>query len=142
MDLLYKSADEHATSYVCDNFNYYLIRLQQKISEQDYKAAYSAVLESAKEKPYQKIILSVIDNEQSPLSVPFSARSWFASYFSPQYYKLVNRDVIVGVVKPKTKLQANMMNVILGVVEKTNIKINLAYFDEEKEAVEWVKNPI
>ncbi|WP_291726509.1 STAS/SEC14 domain-containing protein [Bernardetia sp.] len=141
MNLLYKSSDESATSYICDETGYYLIRLQSKVSEQNYKAAYSAVLESAKTKPYQKIILSVIDDDENPLSVPFSARSWFASYFSPQFYKLAQNQVDVGIVKPKTKLQTNMMHVILGVVEKTNIKINAAYFDKEEEAKEWMKCP-
>ena len=124
MNLLYQSADECATSYIDTEAHYYLMRLQKKVTEKDYKAAYSAILESSETKPYKKLILSVVDTETDPLSVPFSARSWFASYFAPKFYAMADKNVTVGIVKPKTKFQENMMNVILGVVDKANIKIN------------------
>ncbi len=140
MDLLYKSDNDSSSSYINTTFNYYLIRLQNKVSDVDYKAAYSAVLEKHQINPYNKIVLSVIDTDATPLLIPFSARSWFASYFTPKFYATANKNVIVGVVKPKTKFQENMMNVILGVVEKANIKVKAEYFETEKEAVEWIKN--
>ncbi len=140
MYLLYQSVDECASSYIDTETNYYLIRLQKKVAEEDYKAAYSAILESSETKPYRKIILSVVDDKDFPLSVPFSARSWFASYFAPKFYAMAEKDVTVGIVKPKTKFQENMMNVILGVVDKANIKINAEYFESEEEAREWIKN--
>ncbi|WP_338792106.1 STAS/SEC14 domain-containing protein [Bernardetia sp. Wsw4-3y2] len=140
MHLLYQSVDECASSYIDTETNYYLIRLQKKVTEEDYKAAYSAILESSETKPYRKIILSVVDDKNFPLSVPFSARSWFASYFAPKFYAMAEKDVTVGIVKPKTKFQENMMNVILGVVDKANIKINAEYFESEEEAREWIKN--
>ena len=141
MNLLYKSDDDCAYAYIDSNFNYYLVRLQGKVSEKDYKAAYSAILESCETKPYKKLILSVVDSDDNPLSIPFSARSWFASYFSPQFYKIAEKDVTVGIVKPQTKFQTNMINVILGVVDKANIKINAEYFENEEAAREWIKNP-
>ena len=140
MDLLYQSADDCANSYIDSASNYYLIRLQKKVTEQDYKAAYSAILESSETKPYKKLVLSVIDTEEMPLSIPFSARSWFASYFTPKFYTMADKNVTVGVVKPKTKFQTNMMNVIVGVVEKANIKIKAEYFESEEEAKEWIKD--
>ncbi len=142
MNLLYKSDDDCACSYIDTDFNYYLVRMQGKVSEKDYKAAYSVLLESSETKPYKKLVLSVIDNEDFPMSIPFSARSWFASYFSPKFYKIAEKDVTVAIVKPKTKFQENMMNVILGVVDKANIKIKAEYFENEEEAREWIKNPV
>lgn len=142
MDVLYKSADDCANSYIDTTSNYYLIRLQKKITEQDYKAAYSAILDSSEVKPYKKIILSMIDNEEHPLSVPFAARSWFASYFSPKFYAMAEKNVTVGMVKPKTKFQTNMVNVLIGVVKKAEIKVKFKYFENEEDAKEWIKNPI
>jgi hypothetical protein len=142
MNLLYKSDDDCASAYIDTSANYYLIRLQRKVNETDYKAAYSAVLESSDTKPYKKIILSMIDSEAVPLSISFSARSWFASYFSPKFYAMAEKNVTVGIVKPKTKFQNNMVNVIMGVIEKASIKVRVEYFENEEEAIEWIKNPL
>jgi len=142
MNLLYKSDDDCACSYIDNNFNYYLVRLQGKITDKDYKGVYSAILESCETKPYKKLVLSVIDNEEFPMSVPFSARSWFASYFSPKFYKIAEKDVKVAIVKPQTKFQTNMINVIIGVIDKANIKVKIEYFESEEEAIEWIKNSI
>jgi len=142
MDLLYQSADDCANSYIYTASNYDRIRLQKKVNETDYKAAYSAVLESAKNKSYNKIVLSMKDNEASPLSVSFSARSWFASYFSPKFYEMAEKNVTAAIVKPKTKFQNNMVNVIKGVIDKASIEIRVEYFDNEDEAREWIKNLI
>lgn len=139
MNLLYQSADDCANSYINTESNYYLIRLRRKVNEDDYKAAYSAILDSTEKQPYKKIILSIVDDENVPLSVPFSARSWFASYFAPKFYAIADKNVTVGIVKPKTKFQTNMMNVILGVVDKANIKVTAEYFENEEEAKEWIQ---
>lgn len=140
MDLLYQSAGDCANSYINNESNYYLIRLQKKVSEQDYKAAYSSVLEEYKKNPYARLILSVIDNDADPLSVPFSARSWFASYFAPKFYTATNKNATVAIVKPQTKFQTNMVNVIAGVIEKADIQVKIEYFENEEQAIEWIKN--
>lgn len=138
MDLLYKSNDNSANSYIDKEFNYYLVRLQNKVNEEDYKAAYSAVLNIYQANPYTKIILSMVDNEEHPLSIPFSARSWFASYFSPKFYTMTDKNPTIAIVKPQTKFQTNMMNVIIGVIEKSNITVKTEYFDNEEQAKEWI----
>lgn len=86
MNLLYQSSDDCVNAYINNEPNYYLIRLQKKVNEQDYKAAYSSILEKHKTNPYATLILSIVDDDSVPLSVPFSARSWFASYFAPKFY--------------------------------------------------------
>ncbi|WP_375560810.1 STAS/SEC14 domain-containing protein [Bernardetia sp. OM2101] len=140
MNLLYQSADNCANSYINNESNYYLIRLQKKVSEQEYKAAYSSILEEYKTNPYTKLILSVVDNDSDPISVPFSARSWFASYFAPKFYVATNKNAMVAIVKPQTKFQSNMINVIVGVIEKADIKVKIEYFESEEEAIKWIKN--
>ncbi|WP_338764268.1 hypothetical protein WAF17_21375 [Bernardetia sp. ABR2-2B] len=140
MDLLYQSANDCANSYIDNESNYYLIRLQKKVSEQEYKAAYSSILEEYETNSYTKLILSVVDNDSAPLSVPFSARSWFASYFAPKFYTATNKNAVVAMVKPQTKFQNNMVNVIVGVIEKANIQVKLEYFESEEDAIDWIKN--
>jgi hypothetical protein len=142
MDLLYQSTNDCANSYIDNDSNYYLIRLQKKVSEQDYKAAYFSVLEGYKTSSYTKLILSVVDSDANPISIPFSARSWFASYFAPKFYAATNKNATVAIVKPQTKFQVNMLNVIIGVIEKASIQVKVDYFDSENEAIEWIKNTI
>jgi hypothetical protein len=142
MNLLYQSADDCANSYIDNDSNYYLVRLQKIVNEQDYKAAYSSILESYETNPYTKLILSVVDTDANPLSVPFSARSWFASYFTPKFYAATNKNTTVAIVRPQTKFQTNMVNVIVGVIEKANIQVRVEYFENEIEAREWIKNPV
>ncbi len=139
MDQLYQSSDGCVSSYISTDFNYYLVRLKGKVSEKDYKAAYMTILENKEPNFYKKIVLSVIDNEDFPLSVPFSARSWFASYFSPKFYAMAEKDVTVAIIKPKTKFQSNMVNVLMGVIDKANIKVKAEYFENEEKALEWIK---
>ncbi len=142
MNLLYQSADDCANVYINNESNYYLIRLQKKVSEQDYKAAYSSILEGYKTNPYTKLILSMVDSDINPLSIPFSARSWFASYFAPKFYAATNKNAIVAIIRPQTKFQTNMLNVIEGVMEKSNIQVKIEYFDSEEKAKEWIKNMV
>ena len=69
-------------------------------------------------------------------------RAWFATYFAPAFYKKLNKEAIVAIVKPQNRFETITIDVITNSFPKMEINIKLQVFEDKYAAIKWIENPI
>ena len=87
---------------------------------------------------FNKLVLSL----GKLVSTPLLGRAWFASHFSPNFYKKVNKNLTAAVIKPQNKFEAVTIDIISNSLPKMGINVKTRFFDEETNAIKWIENPI
>lgn len=136
---IYEDKSKTIGVFAVPEFEYYYVYSQNHLRIEEYKEAYTQLLEIAGTKyNFNKLVLSL----GNLVSTPLMGRAWFAAHFSPSFYKKVNKDLTAAVIKPQNKFEAVTIDIISGSLPKMGINVKTQFFKDEQNAIKWIENPI
>ncbi len=136
---IYEDRSKTIGIFAVPEFEYYYIYSQNHLRIEEYKEAYTQLLEIAgKEYHFNKLVLSL----GNLVSTPLLGRAWFATHFSPNFYRLVDKDLTAAVVKLQNKFESVTIDIISSSLPKMGINVKTKFFTDEQNAIKWIENPI